>query len=80
MKKHWFKPLGWVYRPTSFMGWIITLAMLFFCFLVFRAVDSHSHSASDTFFGIFPFVVPTFLLWNWLASKTSGYFTNSFLS
>jgi hypothetical protein len=27
---------------------------------------------SDTLYGVFPFVVPTLMLLNWIASKTSG--------
>ena len=38
---------------------------------VFAAVDRDSHSASDTLYGIFPYVVCTFLLLEWVASKTS---------
>ncbi len=45
---------------------------LAFCVQVFLAVDRHSHSASDTLYGVFPFVVPTVILLNWIASKTSG--------
>lgn len=39
---------------------------------VFVAIDRHSHSATDTLYGIFLFVVPTLMLWTWVASKTSG--------
>jgi hypothetical protein len=43
-----------------------------FCAQVFVAIDRHSHSVSDTLYGIFPFVVPTLVVLNWIASKTSG--------
>jgi hypothetical protein len=43
-----------------------------FCVQVFIAVDRHSHSASDTLYGIFPFVVPCLILLNWVAGKTCG--------
>ena len=42
-----------------------------FCVQVFVAVDRHSHSVSDTVYGIFPFVVPCLMVLNWVASKTS---------
>jgi len=51
--------------------WLITLAAAAFCVNVFIAVDRHSHSVSDTMYGIFPFWVPTLMLLNWVASKTS---------
>ncbi len=35
------------------------------------AVDRRSHSASDTFYGIFPFVVPALGIPGWIASKTT---------
>jgi len=38
---------------------------------VFVAVDRHSHSASDTLYGIFPYVVPCLIVLYWIASKTS---------
>jgi hypothetical protein len=46
----------------------LTLA---FCAQVFLAVDRQAHSISDTLYGIFPYIVPTLMLLNWLASKTS---------
>jgi len=43
-----------------------------FCGQVFLAVDRHSHSVSDTLYGVFPYVVLCLMLLNWVASKTSG--------
>jgi hypothetical protein len=45
---------------------------LVFCVQVFVAVDRHSHSVSDTFYGVFPYFACCFLLFNWVASNTSG--------
>jgi len=67
----WFKPWGWIHRPASIAGALVTLAAAAFCVNVFIAVDRHSHSVSDTLYGIFPFVVPTLILLEWVASKTS---------
>jgi hypothetical protein len=72
MKKNWFKVWGWIYRPTSWQGWLLSLLALLFCIQVFVAIDRNSHSVSDTFYGIFPYIVPTFLLLGWIASRTSG--------
>jgi hypothetical protein len=68
---NWFKAWGWIYRPVSVAGWTACLLTLLFCVQVFIAEDRHSHSASDTLYGIFPFVVPATMLLNWLASKTA---------
>lgn len=71
MKTKWFKKLGWFYLPVSIPGAGASLLALLFCITVFRAVDRHSHSVTDTLYGIFPFYVCTFLLLDWLGRKTS---------
>ncbi len=71
MKMKWFKRLGWVHVPVSVPGVILCLLAAVFCLTVFLAVDRHSHSASDTLYGIFPFFVCTFLLLDWIAGRTS---------
>jgi hypothetical protein len=72
MKKVWFKEWGLVYRPISWQGFTLIILSLIFCVQVFTIVDSNSHSISDTLYGIFPFFIPTFLLLEWIASKTSN--------
>jgi hypothetical protein len=71
MKTVWFKPLGWIYRPASWQGWLALAAAAAFCAQVFLAIDRHSHSASDTLYGVFPYFVCAAGLLNWLASKTA---------
>lgn len=71
IKYRWFRSLGWFYVPVSWSGYVITLLALAFCIQTFLAVDRQSHSVSDTLYGVFPYAVPTFLLLNWVASKTS---------
>jgi len=61
-----------VYRPVSAPGVILVLFAAAFCVQVFLAVDRRSHSASDTLYGIFPYVVPGLMLLNWVASRTAG--------
>ena len=68
----WFKPFGPIYLPVRPLGLLLTAAMLAFWVHIFRHVDARSHSASDTLYGIFPYVVPAFLLWLWIAHRTSG--------
>jgi hypothetical protein len=71
MNRKWFKPLGWIYKPVSWQGWTLLFFTLVFCWQVFRAIDRHSHSASDTLYGIFPYFVCATGLLNWIASKTA---------
>lgn len=70
MKHPWFRAWGWIYRPVAAQGWIVTALAALFCVHIFLAVDRQSHSNTDTLYGIFPFIVPTFLVWLWVASKT----------
>ena len=71
MARAWFVPWGWIHRPASWPGYLAVLLTATFCVQVFIAIDRHSHSASDTLYGIFPCVVPVLILLEWLASKTS---------
>jgi len=72
VSRTWFTPWGWTYRPASWQGVGLVALAVAFCVPVFVVVDRHSHSVSDTLYGVFPFVVPTLMLLNWIASKTSG--------
>jgi hypothetical protein len=71
MSTPWFKKTGWIYIPTAWQGILTAICFLAFCVNVFIAVDRSSHSVSDTLYGLFPFVVPAFLLYNWIGSETS---------
>lgn len=71
MKNAWFKRFGWFYLPVSVPGTLITMMALTFCVQVFLAVDRHSHSVSDTLYGVFPFFSCAFLLFDWIAGRTS---------
>ena len=68
----WFKRAGWFYRPVTLAGLFATLLPLALCLNVFIAVDRHSHSATDTLYGVYPFFMTTFLLWSWVADRTAG--------
>jgi hypothetical protein len=71
MKKPWFREWGWVYYPVTWQGIVLVVLILAFCIQVFLAVDSRSHSVSDTLYGVFPYIIPSLLVLNWVASKTS---------
>jgi hypothetical protein len=71
MKTSWFKCWGWFYVPVSWPGAVITIAVLASCVQVFIAIDRHSHSVSDTLYGVFPFFACAFLSFDWIASRTA---------
>ena len=72
MNTRWFNRFGWFYIPVSVAGLIVCMLAIMFCATVFVAVDRHSHSVSDTFYGVFPFFACTFLLLDWIGSRTSN--------
>ncbi len=63
---------GWLHRPTKWQGYAGAFLAAAFCVHVLVVVDQGSHSASDTFYGIFPYVVPTFLVFEWIAGRTEA--------
>ena len=71
MKQAWFKRFGWFPVPMSLPGAVVSIAAALFCISVFLAIDRHSHSVSDTLYGVFPFFAGTFLLVDWIARSTS---------
>jgi hypothetical protein len=72
MTRTWFKPWGWVYRPASWQAVVLIFLAAVFCVQVVIAVDRHSHSVSDTLYGIFPFVVPCLMILNWVVEDKSA--------
>ncbi len=77
MKRLWFKRWGWICFPVSIPGVVLALLAVAFCVQVFIAIDRHSHSASDTLYGVFPYVASVFLLLNWVGSQTCRNETSS---
>lgn len=72
MNNEWFKRIGWFHLPVSMPGGVAAVGALAFCVNVFIAIDRHSHSNTDTLYGVFPFFVCTFLMYDWLARNTGG--------
>jgi len=72
MSRRWFRPWGWIYIPSAWQGAVLTLLGIAFSVHIFVVVDSHSHSVSDTLYGIFPYLVPAWILVYWVASKTAS--------
>jgi hypothetical protein len=71
MKTRLFIRVGWFFVPSSMLGWLIGAMAAAFCATVLVAVDRHSHSASDTLYGVFPYLVCTFLMLDWIGRQSS---------
>ncbi|MHB8539565.1 MAG: hypothetical protein ACYDCD_01295 [Candidatus Acidiferrales bacterium] len=71
MKAKWFREWGWFYRPVTLPGWLALILTVLFCLQVFTAINRHSHSVSDTLYGIFPFWVSAWTILGGIASRTS---------
>ena len=71
MKTKLFTRAGWFCVPSSIPGFVVCALAAVFCITVFLAVDRHSHSASDTLYGVFPYVVCTFLMLDWIERRSS---------
>ena len=72
MSTAWFRRWGWIYRPISWQGVAVLLLTLAFCVNVFVAIDRSSHSVTDTLYGVFPYIVCSFGVLNWIADRSSG--------
>lgn len=70
MNKGMFRRTGWFCIPASLPAGILCLLALGFLVTVFTAVDRHSHSASNTLYGVFPYAVCTFLLLDWVGRRS----------
>lgn len=71
MKTRWFVHWGWIYRPVSVSGWILTIIVMALIAWVFVVVNRQSHSFSDTLIGVFPWAWIFLASLGWIASKTS---------
>ena len=70
MHTTWFVGFGWLQRPASFAGWLISVAALAYMAQVFVAIDLHSHSVTDTLYAVYPHWGVTFLGWDWIARRS----------
>lgn len=48
MNTNWFVRKGILFFPVSVTGWLIATAAIIYCVYAFIAIDSRSHSVSDT--------------------------------
>jgi len=60
-----------IHLPVHTLGYVIDILAILFLITVVIALNRNSHSVSDMFYGLFVYLVPTFLLREWIASKLS---------
>lgn len=70
-KGAWFVPLHWSYLPVSWQGWLTYIPYVIYLLITFIAIDSHSHSVSDTVIGLIPYWVSGTVVMHWIASHKS---------
>jgi len=66
-----YKDTKTIHVPVSIGGLVIDALALIFLVTVVIALNRTSHSNSDFLYSLFVYFVPTFLLREWIAAKTS---------
>lgn len=69
MSRTWFARHGWLYRPLTWQGWLISLMAVAVCLVEFVAVDRRSHSVSDTLYGFAPVALVALLVLQWAGAR-----------
>lgn len=72
MRLPWFKRIEIFFIPISFLGWLIVFCGLGFAVFDFVAIDSHSHSASDTLRPFLLNLLILFALYSLIGSLTQS--------
>ncbi|NBU64980.1 MAG: hypothetical protein EBS29_10845 [Chloroflexia bacterium] len=70
MRFFWFRRTAWGFVPITVIGWLISIACGAFCLQISWFFAIHTHSISDFLYQIYPFLVPTYLLWYHIAERT----------
>jgi hypothetical protein len=68
-RKEWFDAWGWFYLPCSWQGWMLCAIALGFCLQVTVLIYQSSQSVIYTLEGIFPYLICSFLLLDWIAAR-----------
>ncbi len=67
----WFTEFGWLYRPISPEGWLVTVLAIVFMVPICMAIIRNGHSVSDDLYHLFVYGTCTAFWWKWIADKTS---------
>ena len=67
----WFKKFGWIYYPTSVMGFLVYGFALVLIVHDFIAVNRMAHSVSDMYYHFVPYGFIYTATALWVASKTA---------
>lgn len=67
----WFTKFGWLYRPISPEGWLVSVLAIVFMVPICMAIIRNGHSVSDDLYQLFVYGTCTAFWWKWIAGKTS---------
>jgi hypothetical protein len=70
MKLYWFRRTSWGFMPSTLIAWVITIAGIAFCLQISWFYMLHTNSVSDFLYHIYPYIIPTYLLWCHIAERT----------
>lgn len=63
MRPVFFERKGWLVYPNSFIGLVLSWAAAVYDGFMFRYIDDHQHSGSDTLINFVPLSVIVFAIW-----------------
>lgn len=66
----WFRKWGWIYQPTSIVGWVLTV-LTCFCILWVTMITNLKMHSIDLILAIIPWVYILISTLGWIASHTS---------
>ncbi len=66
-----FKPFGWIYKPVSIPGLLITVFLIAAFVHDFIFIDTKAHSVSDTYYNFIPYGFIYIVTYLWIGSKAS---------
>ncbi len=63
MKPIFFERKGWLVYPSSFIGLVLSFAAAVYDGFMFRYIDDHQHSGSDTLINFVPLSLIVLAIW-----------------
>jgi hypothetical protein len=68
----WFRRTPWGFVPITLIAWLISVACVAFCLQISWFYMLHTNSVSDFLYHIYPYIIPTYLLFSHIAERTSA--------
>lgn len=67
-----FRKCGWIYIPSSVAGWIVAAGYVAISVITLVSIDKSYNSLLNSLIRFFPYFIGFSVLYNWIASNTSG--------